>query len=54
MESSGSRVFFITTGLEDKYFCEREQQDGNGALIEGRGSGKGGRSWQTRVWCWRC
>lgn len=34
MESSGSRAFFGPTGLEE-HFCQREQQEGEGALIEG-------------------
>lgn len=33
MESSGSRAFFVTTGLEEERFCQRGQQEGNGALI---------------------
>lgn len=33
MESSGSRAFFGPTGLEED-FCQREQQEDDGALIE--------------------
>lgn len=34
MESSGSRVFFGPTGLEEEHFCQREQQEGDGAMTE--------------------
>lgn len=35
MESSGSRAFFGPRGLEEEHFCQREQPEGEGALIEG-------------------